>query len=529
MSSPTSGARSSAGTSTTAASASRPSTSRPSCARWWPASAATRSPTHSRIGSPRPSGRVRTHPSRSLDARRSAGRPDLRAVRPAATTTRVLLAHHGSAWRPRLAHSGSPPLLVRGDGVSVDRRASSPVTVVKVVLPKYPPGRVPAPQSLRRKYRRRPRRCRGGASVVAPTAVDWALAERVAVRAAGTEPFARSYHADSLVADFDELTARAEEQVAADDRAAQPGRSGPGPGRRPRRLGPGQHRLVPAAAAPRHRPAREKVGRTGRRPRRPQLAGAEVGALLGWMSGRVLGQYDLLVIEDEDPEEQDLVHYVGPNILALEKRFAFPPREFRQWLALHEVTHRMQFTGVPWMREHFLGLVDGMVWRGRPGPGSGCSRRSPGPPRRSARAATRSTTAGLAALFAAARASEAARPDRRADEPAGGPRRRHHGPGRRRPDPQRGALRPGAAPARASRCNPAVKLLQKLIGLDAKLKQYEQGERFIEAVEEVGGAGRPRPGLGGPGQPADHVRDPRPAGVARPGAASSPADGLLTV
>ena len=80
--------------------------------------------------------------------------------------------------------------------------------------------------------------------------------------------------------------------------------------------------------------------------------------LLGWMSGRVLGQYDLLVVEERrPPDDQDLVYYVGPNVLALEKRFAFPPREFRLWLALHEVTHRAQFTGVPWLREHFLGLV----------------------------------------------------------------------------------------------------------------------------------------------------------------------------
>ena len=60
-----------------------------------------------------------------------------------------------------------------------------------------------------------------------------------------------------------------------------------------------------------------------------------------------------------------LCYYPLPSLSgfshALEKRFAFPPREFRQWLALHEVTHRMQFTGIPWMREHFLGLVDGMV------------------------------------------------------------------------------------------------------------------------------------------------------------------------
>src|SRR5690606_15013754 len=92
-----------------------------------------------------------------------------------------------------------------------------------------------------------------------------------------------------------------------------------------------------------------------------RAAGAEVGALLGWMSTRVLGQYDLLVVEDEDPDDQDLVYYVGPNVLAIEKRFAFPPREFRLWLALHEVTHRAQFTGIEWMRPHFLGLVQRTV------------------------------------------------------------------------------------------------------------------------------------------------------------------------
>ena len=94
------------------------------------------------------------------------------------------------------------------------------------------------------------------------------------------------------------------------------------------------------------------------------------------MSTRVLGQYDQLLIEDEHPEDQDIVYYVGPNILALEKRFAFPPREFRLWLALHEVTHRMQFTGVPWMRAHFL--VPGRDDPGRRRP------RSPSPPGRPA-------------------------------------------------------------------------------------------------------------------------------------------------
>jgi coenzyme F420 biosynthesis associated uncharacterized protein len=58
-----------------------------------------------------------------------------------------------------------------------------------------------------------------------------------------------------------------------------------------------------------------------------------------------------------EPGIGDAVYYVGANVLGLEKRFAFRPRDFRLWIAIHEVTHRAQFTGVPWMRAHFLGLV----------------------------------------------------------------------------------------------------------------------------------------------------------------------------
>jgi len=98
------------------------------------------------------------------------------------------------------------------------------------------------------------------------------------------------------------------------------------------------------------------------------VSGAEVGALLAWMSGRVLGQYDLLgpvgpqVVDSAGGAAGgsvgDIVYFVGSNIVELERRHGFAPREFRLWIALHEVTHRMQFTGVPWLREHFLGLVE---------------------------------------------------------------------------------------------------------------------------------------------------------------------------
>jgi coenzyme F420 biosynthesis associated uncharacterized protein len=95
------------------------------------------------------------------------------------------------------------------------------------------------------------------------------------------------------------------------------------------------------------------------------VSATELGLLLGWFSQRVLGQYDVLVPDDAGREDHagtaaqdgDAVYYVGANVLSLEKRFAFRPRDFRRWIAIHEVTHRAQFLGVPWMHDYFLGLV----------------------------------------------------------------------------------------------------------------------------------------------------------------------------
>jgi coenzyme F420 biosynthesis associated uncharacterized protein len=190
--------------------------------------------------------------------------------------------------------------------------------------------------------------------------VDWRLAERVAIRAAGREPFAESYLAHSLQADFDEATAEAEELVA--EATGLRSLAGPARARVTDRTGwvTANINSFQRLLRPLTDKLGDKMGSTTGAGLARKVAGAEVGLLLGWMSGRVLGQYDLLVIDDPAeaaPDDQDLVYYVGPNVLALEKRFAFPPKEFRLWLALHEVTHRAQFTGVPWLREHYLGLV----------------------------------------------------------------------------------------------------------------------------------------------------------------------------
>ena len=87
----------------------------------------------------------------------------------------------------------------------------------------------------------------------------------------------------------------------------------------------------------------ERMAPSPSRPIGRRVAGTETGVLLGYLAQRVLGQYDLLVPDDD--AAADAVYYVGANVLALEKRFAFRPRDFRLWIAIHEVTHRAQFTG----------------------------------------------------------------------------------------------------------------------------------------------------------------------------------------
>ncbi len=313
--------------------------------------------------------------------------------------------------------------------------------------------------------------------------IDWAVAEKVAVRATGREPFSQSYHYASLLPDFERFTAQAESAVA--NETGLVSLSGAARARVTDRAG-----WVRANLSSFRRLMRPLSDRLGERmsvgpiaPIARGIAGAELGALLGWMSTRVLGQYDLLVIEDEDPEEQDLVYYVGPNVLALERRFDFPPEEFRLWLALHELTHRAQFTGVPWMREHFLGLVEITLSGLDPDPArvlKGLSRavgefragRNP------------LDDGGIAVIFAS--------PEQRdALEHLSGLMSLLEGHGDVTMDRAGASEIPSAARfgrvlhQRRAQVNPALKLIQKLIGLDAKLKQYEAGERFIETVEHA--------------------------------------------
>lgn len=316
--------------------------------------------------------------------------------------------------------------------------------------------------------------------------VNWDLAERVAVRVGGHDPFAASYHYTGLEPDFAELTAEAEELVA----QATGLRSLSGPARARVTDRAGWVRANIASFRRLLRPVTEKLGpRLDNNPVAPvsrAVAGAQLGTMLGWMSTRVLGQYDLLLVEEDHPEDQDVVYYVGPNVLALEKRFAFPPRDFRLWLALHEVTHRAQFTGIPWMRDHFRSLVEQSL-----------DSLDPDPKRFLAalRRAVDEVRAGRNPLDEGGVVALLASPEQHAVLlQVQGLMSLLEGHGDVTMD-RAGADRIPSAERfgrvlrerRQSIQGPA-RLLQKLIGLEAKMRQYEQGERFIETVERVGGA-----------------------------------------
>ena len=215
------------------------------------------------------------------------------------------------------------------------------------------------------------------------------------------------------------------------------------------------------------------------------------------MSTRVLGQYDLLIIEDEDPEDQDLVYYVGPNVLALEKRFGFPPREFRLWLALHEVTHRAQFTGVPWLRAALPRRSSTRRSTPSTPTPSGSSTPPPGSSTTCGRATTRSTRAASPPCWPAPTSASCF-------GRIGGMMSLLEGHGDVTMDRAGEGHVPSAA--RFSRAlrerrrqgGSTAKVLQKVMGIDAKMKQYAQGESFIAYVERHGGTGAARRRLAGP-------------------------------
>jgi coenzyme F420 biosynthesis associated uncharacterized protein len=110
-------------------------------------------------------------------------------------------------------------------------------------------------------------------------------------------------------------------------------------------------------------PVVERAG-TGMGPLRPAVQlgvglvlSTEVGVVLGYLGQRVLGQYELVLLDEAVDDRPPRLLFVLPNLGQAVGAFGADEQEFMTWVTLHEVTHAVQFAGVPWLHPHVAGLV----------------------------------------------------------------------------------------------------------------------------------------------------------------------------
>ncbi|GAB3962808.1 zinc-dependent metalloprotease [Streptomyces sparsus] len=233
-----------------------------------------------------------------------------------------------------------------------------------------------------------------------------------------------------------------------------------------------------------------------------KVTGVELGMLLSFMASRVLGQYETFA-----PATRELpagpgrgggrLLLVAPNIVHVERELDVDPHDFRLWVSLHEETHRTQFTAVPWLRDHLRGEIQSFLGETELDPTTLVERL-----RKAAQAATGSRGDGdgdggtddasdegrsfvdlvqtpaqrdiLGRLTAVMSLLEG-----HADYVMDGV-----GP---QVVPSVAEIREKFQKRRQSGAGRLDQVLRKVLGLDAKLRQYRDGERFVRAVvDEVG-------------------------------------------
>jgi coenzyme F420 biosynthesis associated uncharacterized protein len=171
-------------------------------------------------------------------------------------------------------------------------------------------------------------------------AVDWDLAARLAARAVRSGPAATRAEREAVVADL-----RAAAPVAAEHVARITGMSAAEPGAPAHEV-----RVVDRASWARANvrslaALTDRVGVPAARGLRGTAGAGQVAAVLGLLSGAVLGQYDPW-------GGRGTLLLVAPNVLAVERALGVDPADFRLWVTLHEQTHAQQFAAAPWLVGH---------------------------------------------------------------------------------------------------------------------------------------------------------------------------------
>jgi len=212
------------------------------------------------------------------------------------------------------------------------------------------------------------------------------------------------------------------------------------------------------------------------------VLGVEVGGLVGYLATRVLGQYE---VPPTDPERPARLLFVAPNLEESARRLEVDAAQMLHWVVLHEVTHAVQFSSVTWLRPHVASLVGEL--------GEALDMKMD--IRALARLAdTSEIRAAVERLRNDGLVGAALGPERRAlmdriqatmamieghaehvmDAAGAGVIENLEG------------LRAALEQRRHNR-PPVMRVLEKLLGLEMKMRQYETGKRFCDAVVERAG------------------------------------------
>ncbi|SHM32226.1 putative hydrolase/uncharacterized protein, coenzyme F420 biosynthesis associated [Actinacidiphila paucisporea] len=240
-----------------------------------------------------------------------------------------------------------------------------------------------------------------------------------------------------------------------------------------------------------------------------KVTGVEVGMLLSFLSSRVLGQYETFAPPSRDmpagpvkpgPGESRAgrLLLVAPNIVQVERELDVDPHDFRLWVCLHEETHRTQFSAVPWLRDHIEGEIQSFLGETDLDASTVIER---------VRQAVQSFSGSKDAAEGAEAAADTPDDDGRSlVDLVQTPAQREilarltgvmsllegHadyvmdgvGP---QVVPSVAEIREKFSRRRASGAGRLDQALRRMLGLDAKLRQYRDGERFVRAVVgEVG-------------------------------------------
>lgn len=216
------------------------------------------------------------------------------------------------------------------------------------------------------------------------------------------------------------------------------------------------------------------------------LASAEIGVLIGYLGSRVLGQYELVLLDEHADGHQPRLLMVMPNLARAVERFDADPVEFFTWVTLHEVTHAVQFGSVPWLREHLAALLRRMV-AGAQARLGGANGRLQIPDRAALARVARAARAGdLIGMFA----SDA---EREVFDSTQAVMAVIEGHAEHVMDAVAPELLPSLPDLRAKMSSRrrqqklAGRLISRGLGMEMKMRQYEHGKAFCDVVAAEGG------------------------------------------